>query len=142
MSLLLCAVYGLVVELARGAAVRQPCSNAWLMATVALGIIADQQRALHLRKEPRGLALPWASASLGDRRPARLAAAARDTGGWNRTRGGRWSRVFQKGKTGQAMLAVVQNVGRRAPDGHQRAARDHGEPYAALDALPAPAPAS
>src|SRR5258706_840676 len=110
---------------ARGAAVRQP----------RLQRLADghgrgrhhrrQQRGLHLRQ---GAARPCAA--LGervarDRRPARLDAAARDTGGGNRARGGA-ARVFQKGKTGQGDARRGAERGRRAPDGHQRAARDHG----------------
>ena len=64
MALILCAIYGLVVELV---AVR-PCarrgSNAWLMATVALGIIADNTVLFTFGKEPRGFVLPWASEGL------------------------------------------------------------------------------
>ncbi len=64
MSLLLCALYGLVVELLAVRPFARRGSNAWLMATVALGIIADNSVLFTFGKEPRGLALPWASASL------------------------------------------------------------------------------
>src|SRR5258708_12171492 len=64
MSLLLCALYGLVVELLAVRPFAPPASNAWLMATVPLGIIPDNSVLFTFGKEPRGLALPWASASL------------------------------------------------------------------------------
>jgi len=60
-SLLLCAVYGLVVELAAVRPFARRGSNAWLMATVALGIIADNTVLFTFGKEPRGFVLPWAS---------------------------------------------------------------------------------
>src|SRR5213078_2569854 len=63
MSLALCAVYGLIVELLAVRPFASRGSNAWLMATVALGIIADNSALFTFGKEPRGLALPWASAS-------------------------------------------------------------------------------
>jgi len=64
MALLLCALYGLIVELAAVRPFASRGSNAWLMATVALGIVADNSVLFTFGKEPRGLALPWASASL------------------------------------------------------------------------------
>ncbi|HEY3078179.1 MAG TPA: branched-chain amino acid ABC transporter permease [Burkholderiales bacterium] len=64
MSLALCAVYGLIVELLAVRPFASRGSNAWLMATVALGIIADNSVLFTFGKEPRGFALPWASASL------------------------------------------------------------------------------
>jgi len=63
-SLLLCAVYGLVVELAAVRPFARRGSNAWLMATVALGIIADNTVLFTFGKEPRGFVLPWASEGL------------------------------------------------------------------------------
>jgi branched-chain amino acid transport system permease protein len=63
-SLVLCAVYGLVVELAAVRPFARRGSNAWLMATVALGIIADNTVLFTFGKEPRGLVLPWASEGL------------------------------------------------------------------------------
>ena len=38
-------------------------SNAWLMATVALGIVADNVVLFTFGKEPRGFTLPWATGS-------------------------------------------------------------------------------
>jgi branched-chain amino acid transport system permease protein len=63
-SLVLCAVYGLVVELAAVRPFARRGSNAWLMATVALGIIADNTVLFTFGKEPRGFVLPWASEGL------------------------------------------------------------------------------
>jgi len=63
-SLALCAAYGLVVELAAVRPFARRGSNAWLMATVALGIIADNTVLFTFGKEPRGFVLPWASEGL------------------------------------------------------------------------------
>ncbi|HZO14687.1 MAG TPA: branched-chain amino acid ABC transporter permease [Polyangiaceae bacterium] len=63
-SLVLCAVYGLVVELVAVRPFARRGSNAWLMATVALGIIADNTVLFTFGKEPRGFVLPWASEGL------------------------------------------------------------------------------
>lgn len=62
-ALVLCALYGLVVErlAVRPFALRG--SSAWLMATVALGIIADNTVLFTFGKEPRGFTMPWASGS-------------------------------------------------------------------------------
>ena len=59
-SLLLCAAYGVLVEsLAVRPFVRRG-SNAWLMATVALGIVADNAVLFTFGKEPRGFQMAWA----------------------------------------------------------------------------------
>jgi branched-chain amino acid transport system permease protein len=108
-SLLLCAVYGLIVELVAVRPFARRGSNAWLMATVALGIIADNTVLFTFGKEPRGFVLPWASEGLevlgihvskmqlaipvvGLALAASLHWFARET------------------KYGKAMLAVVQNA--------------------------------
>lgn len=62
-ALLLCALYGLLVELLAVRPFASRGSNAWLMATVALGIVADNTVLFTFGKEPRGLTLPWASAA-------------------------------------------------------------------------------
>lgn len=64
LALVLCAVYGLVVELVAVRPFARRGSNAWLMATVALGIIADNTVLFTFGKEPRGFVLPWASEGL------------------------------------------------------------------------------
>jgi len=63
-SLVLCAVYGLIVEFVAVRPFARRGSNAWLMATVALGIIADNTVLFTFGKEPRGFVLPWASEGL------------------------------------------------------------------------------
>jgi branched-chain amino acid transport system permease protein len=63
-ALALCALYGVIVELVAVRPFARRGSNAWLMATVALGIIADNTVLFTFGKEPRGFVMPWASASL------------------------------------------------------------------------------
>lgn len=64
MSLVLCALYGLLVEMVAVRPFARRGSNAWLMATVALGIVADNTVLFTFGKEPRGFVLPWASEGL------------------------------------------------------------------------------
>ena len=60
MALLLCAAYGAVVELVAVRPFARRGSNAWLMATVALGIVADNTVLFTFGKEPRGFQMAWA----------------------------------------------------------------------------------
>ena len=108
-ALVLCALYGLVVELLAVRPFASRGSNAWLMATVALGIVADNTVLFTFGKEPRGFSLPWAMVStelLGVRVSAlQLAIPAIGLAlaallHW-------FSRAT---KLGKAMLAVVQNA--------------------------------
>src|SRR5437763_13219796 len=62
-ALVLCAGYGVLVERLAVRPFARRGSNAWLMATVALGIVADNTVLFTFGKEPRGLALPWAAAA-------------------------------------------------------------------------------
>jgi len=63
-ALALCAAYGVLVErLAVRPFVRRG-SNAWLMATVALGIVADNTVLFTFGKEPRGFQMSWAQGGL------------------------------------------------------------------------------
>ena len=64
MSLVLCALYGLLVEIVAVRPFARRGANAWLMATVALGIVADNTVLFTFGKEPRGFVLPWASEGL------------------------------------------------------------------------------
>jgi branched-chain amino acid transport system permease protein len=64
LALALCALYGVVVELVAVRPFARRGSSAWLMATVALGIIADNTVLFTFGKEPRGFAMPWASGSV------------------------------------------------------------------------------
>ena len=61
LALLLCAAYGLVVEFAAVRPFASRDSNAWLMSTVALGIVLDNVVMHTFGKEPRSLPSPWAS---------------------------------------------------------------------------------
>jgi len=54
LSLLLCAAYGVLVERLAVRPFASRGSNAWLMATVALGIVADNTVLFTFGKEPRG----------------------------------------------------------------------------------------
>ena len=109
MALVLCALYGLVVELAAVRPFARRGSNAWLMATVALGIIADNAVLFTFGKEPRGFVLPWASEGLAvlgiHVSKMQLAIPAFGLGlaavlHW----------FARRTKYGKAMLAVVQNA--------------------------------
>ncbi|WP_144637691.1 branched-chain amino acid ABC transporter permease [Bordetella genomosp. 13] len=61
LALLLCAAYGLVVEFAAVRPFASRDSNAWLMSTVALGIVLDNVVMHTFGKEPRSLPSPLAS---------------------------------------------------------------------------------
>ena len=60
-ALALCGIYGVIVEWIAVRPFVLRGSNAWLMATVALGIVADNLVLFTFGKEPRGFALPWAT---------------------------------------------------------------------------------
>lgn len=60
LALTLCAVYGLVVEFVAVRPFASRGSDAWLMATVALGIVLDNLVMFSFGKEPRSLASPLA----------------------------------------------------------------------------------
>ncbi len=64
LSLALCAVYGVIVELLAVRPFARRGSSAWLIATVALGIIADNTVLFTFGKEPRGFVMPWATGSV------------------------------------------------------------------------------
>ncbi|GAA5231656.1 branched-chain amino acid ABC transporter permease [Verticiella sediminum] len=59
-ALALCALYGLVVEFVAVRPFASRGSDAWLMATVALGIVLDNVVMFTFGKEPRALASPLA----------------------------------------------------------------------------------
>jgi branched-chain amino acid transport system permease protein len=63
-ALLLCALYGMVVELIAIRPFARRGSNAWLMSTVALGLVVDNLVLFTFGKEPRGFSLPFANASM------------------------------------------------------------------------------
>src|SRR5258705_6959442 len=59
-ALALCALYGVLVEILAVRPFARRGSNAWLMATVALGIGADNPVLFTFGKEPRGFQMSWA----------------------------------------------------------------------------------
>ena len=63
LALFLCALYGILVEAIAVRPFVRRGSNAWLIATVALGIVADNVVLFTFGKEPRGFVLPWAAGS-------------------------------------------------------------------------------
>lgn len=64
LALALCALYGLVVERLAVRPFASRGSNAWLMSTVALGIVLDNLVMFTFGKEPRSLSSPLAQAPL------------------------------------------------------------------------------
>jgi branched-chain amino acid transport system permease protein len=64
LALLLCALYGLLVELLAVRPFVRRNSDAWLMATVALGIVLDNVVMFTYGKEPRSLPSPLAQSPL------------------------------------------------------------------------------
>ena len=60
LALALCAAYGALVEILAVRPFVRRGSNAWLMATVALGIVADNTVLFTFGKEPRGFQMSWA----------------------------------------------------------------------------------
>ena len=108
MSLLLCALYGVIVELLAVRPFARRGSNAWLMATVALGIIADNTVLFTFGKEPRGFALPWASAAV-EMLGIRVSLLQLAIPAVGLALAAALHLFSRKARLGKAMLAVVQN---------------------------------
>jgi branched-chain amino acid transport system permease protein len=108
-ALVLCAVYGLLVELLAVRPFARRHSEAWLMATVALGIIADNTVLFTFGKEPRGFVLPWASegVDLLGLHVSKMQLAIPVVG---LTLAALLHSFSRRTKYGKAMLAVVQNA--------------------------------
>lgn len=108
-ALALCAVYGMLVELVAVRPFARRGSNAWLMATVALGIIADNAVLFTFGKEPRGFAMPWATGSMQlfgvGVSPLQLAIPALGL-----SLAGALHLFSRRTRLGKALLAVVQNA--------------------------------
>jgi branched-chain amino acid transport system permease protein len=106
LALALCAIYGVIAELVAVRPFVRRGSSAWLMATVALGIVADNTVLFTFGKEPRGfnvfqggvqiagMNVPWLQIAI----PVVGFALAAGLYFFSR-----------KTQTGKAMLAVVQN---------------------------------
>jgi branched-chain amino acid transport system permease protein len=109
MALALCAVYGMLVEILAVRPFARRGSNAWLMATVALGIIADNAVLFTFGKEPRGFTMPWATGSFQlfgiGVSPLQLAIPALGL-----SLAGALHLFSRRTRLGKALLAVVQNA--------------------------------
>jgi branched-chain amino acid transport system permease protein len=109
LALLLCAVYGMLVEILAVRPFARRGSNAWLMATVALGIIADNVVLFTFGKEPRGFTMPWATGSFQlfgiGVSPLQLAIPALGL-----SLAGALHLFSRRTRLGKALLAVVQNA--------------------------------
>ena len=107
-ALALCGVYGVIVELAAVRPFVRRGSNAWLIATVALGIVADNVVLFTFGKEPRGFVLPWATGStqvLGvGISPLQVIIPAVGLG-----LAASLHQLSRRTRIGKALLAVVQN---------------------------------
>jgi branched-chain amino acid transport system permease protein len=107
-SLALCAAYGVVVELLAVRPFARRGSNAWLMATVALGIVADNTVLFTFGKEPRGFQMAWAQGGL-DVAGIHVSFLQMLIPVAGLFLAGSLNLFKNKSKTGKAMLAVVQN---------------------------------
>ena len=109
LSLALCALYGALVEIVAVRPFARRGSNAWLMATVALGILADNTVLFTFGKEPRGFAMPWATGSfqLLETNLSLLQVAIPSVG---LALAAGLHLFSRRTRLGKAMLAVVQNA--------------------------------
>lgn len=107
-AILLCGVYGVIVEWVGIRPFAKRGSNAWLMATVAIGIVVDNLVLFTFGKEPRGFTLPWTSNAidLGGISVSPLQMAIPVAG---LSVAALLHLVSHRTRLGKAMLAVVQN---------------------------------
>jgi len=107
-ALLLCAAYGMLVELIAIRPFARRGSNAWLMSTVALGLVVDNLVLFTFGKEPRGFSLPFANASMQIAgvgvSPLQLMIPAVGL-----SLAGALHLFSRRTRVGKALLAVVQN---------------------------------
>jgi branched-chain amino acid transport system permease protein len=109
LALALCAVYGVVVELVGIRPFAKRGSNAWLMATVAIGIVVDNLVLFTFGKEPRGFPMPFGTGSMQllgiGISPLQLAIPAAGL-----ALAAALHFFSQRTRLGKALLAVVQNA--------------------------------
>jgi branched-chain amino acid transport system permease protein len=107
-ALTLCAGYGALVELLAVRPFVRRGSNAWLMATVALGIVADNAVLFTFGKEPRGFQMSWTQGGveLGGLHVSYLQILIPVVGIFL---AGLLNFYTKSTRSGKAMLAVVQN---------------------------------
>jgi branched-chain amino acid transport system permease protein len=107
LALALCALYGLIVEALAVRPFARRGSNAWLMATVALGIVADNAVLFTFGKEPRGFPMYFAGGlTLSGIHVSWLQLAIPAVG---LALAAALSVFSRQTRYGKAMLAVVQN---------------------------------
>jgi len=106
LALALCALYGMLVELVAVRPFVKRGSSAWLMATVALGIVADNAVLFTFGKEPRGFPMFQGSVQIAGIHVSWLQIAIPVVG----LALAASLHLFSKRTSyGKAMLAVVQN---------------------------------
>jgi branched-chain amino acid transport system permease protein len=106
LALALCALYGMLVELVAVRPFVKRGSSAWLMATVALGIVADNAVLFTFGKEPRGFPMFQGSVQIAGIHVSWLQIAIPVVG----LALAAALHLFSKRTSyGKAMLAVVQN---------------------------------
>ena len=108
LALLLCAAYGAIVEILAVRPFVRRGSNAWLMATVALGIVADNTVLFTFGKEPRGFQMSWTQGGL-DVAGIHVSFLQILIPVIGISIAAILSLYSSKTRTGKAMLAVVQN---------------------------------
>ena len=106
LALFLCALYGMLVEVVAVRPFVRRGSSAWLMATVALGIVADNAVLFTFGKEPRGFPMFQGSVQIAGINVSWLQLAIPAVG---LALAGLLYLFSKKTQTGKAMLAVVQN---------------------------------
>jgi branched-chain amino acid transport system permease protein len=108
LALVLCAAYGMLVEFLAVRPFVRRGSNAWLMATVALGIVADNTVLFTFGKEPRGFQMSWTQGGF-DVAGVHVSFLQILIPVVGISLAALLSFFSRKTKTGKAMLAVVQN---------------------------------
>jgi branched-chain amino acid transport system permease protein len=106
LALALCALYGMLVELVAVRPFVKRGSSAWLMATVALGIVADNAVLFTFGKEPRGFPMFQGAVQIAGIHVSWLQLAIPAVG---IALAALLYLFTRKTQTGKAMLAVVQN---------------------------------
>ena len=107
LALALCALYGMVVEAVAVRPFVRRGSSAWLMATVALGIVADNAVLFTFGKEPRGFSTLQGSIEVAGVHVSWLQIAIPVVG---LTLAAALHAFSRRSFHGKAMLAVVQNA--------------------------------
>ena len=105
----LCALYGLLVEFVAVRPFARRGSNAWLMATVALGIVLDNVVLFTFGKEPRSLPSPLARRRCRSRRASASIRCSSLIPVVGLALAAALHALSRRTRWGTAMLAVVQN---------------------------------